>query len=122
MKSTSGSRPSGLFSYCQPGAQKFRDAPGLRVAAGGRERLFWLGHFAHAAYACFPEMAYQWREQGKNRGAVVKDAQMDIDIRANQPGPDSSLVVRAVSLRGGTIEMPVIRGILGAERAQTHRR
>src|SRR5579883_2982548 len=109
-----------LFFQRHPGAQQFRNAPCLSKTAGRRKGRLRLRHLAHRADAALPQMANQRREQSQSGSAVMKDAQMNINVRADQPGPDGPLMVRAVTLDGIAVEARVIRRVLRTEGAQSH--
>ena len=78
-----------------------------------------LGHAAEAGVA---QVVREWPQELQRRGAIVVDAVVRLDVRADQPGPDWTLVVPAIAAAGIAAVVAAVRGIVGAKRAQAIRR
>src|ERR1700761_6755612 len=79
-------------------AQDFRHAPGLRATAAGREGRFRIEDFADRADARLPQMRPEAFEEAARSFEIVRvHFYPRIDERANEPSPDSALVISSIA-------------------------
>src|SRR5471032_1386617 len=105
-----------------PGAQRLRDAPGLRNAATRSVRCVAVENLAYGAKACLVQV---WCETGQQRvrlpgigvDSVVRDRE-----RTEQPAPDRALVIDRVAVAWTTGVAASVVGMPWRQAAQAHRR
>src|SRR5712671_4866541 len=102
---------------------KLGDAPGLRRASSGPERLLRVEDFGNLAKARVGgQMPFQRLEKTPAGGEVFcrpsESGEVRSYIRAEKPRPDRSLVVGRVALPGTTAEVRDVLRLAGGERPE----
>ena len=101
-----------------PCPQHLRHAPCLGDAAARREGWIAVEDFADAAYAVVSQVVDEGLQEGAGQLTVAVDAQVGADERAEQPAPNSALVVGAVTLAQVAAVMGVVLRVIRREAAQ----
>ena len=90
-------------------------------------RRLGVGDFGNVAQASFVEMSEEWREELHPRFlfqslGVAMHSNPRLDKRSNQPGPDRTLMIRAIALRHAAFVMRLEIRLTWRERPQAERR
>jgi len=105
-------------SHCGPRSQYLGDRPSLRNAAARGEGRIAIEDFADAAKPMDHQVVGDGFKKPHGLFRILVDAEMRQHIRAEQPSPDSSLMVRAIAVELRAAIMPTILPLILREAAK----
>src|SRR5207248_5890579 len=110
-----------IYLHQKPAAQYLRNTPGLRITAHRCERRFWLCYFTDRTQTGIPKMLHKRLKDITYSSAVFVNGKVDINIWTNQPLPDRSPVIGAITLLLISVIVIAVRWIIGTDRSQPER-